>query len=106
MTVNERIQMSENRPAPIFTIHALIDGFPFDVQFAGSVDQLKATIARLRDIVAVPTTTAARQSVEEENRRDVPICKYHGPMKESVKAPGTYYCSAKMGDGAYCKERA
>jgi hypothetical protein len=34
-----------------------------------------------------------------------PSCKYHGPMKESSKAPGTFYCPAKMGDGTYCKER-
>lgn len=34
-----------------------------------------------------------------------PSCKYHGPMKESSKAPGTYYCSRKMGDGSYCTER-
>ena len=34
------------------------------------------------------------------------VCKYHGPMKESTKAPGTWYCPAKMADGSYCKEKA
>lgn len=34
-----------------------------------------------------------------------PVCAHHGAMKESTKAPGTYYCPAKMADGTYCKER-
>jgi hypothetical protein len=34
-----------------------------------------------------------------------PTCKWHGTMKESTKAKGTWYCPAKMGDGSYCKER-
>src|SRR5262245_22845242 len=34
-----------------------------------------------------------------------PVCPYHGPMKASDKAPGTWYCPKKMGDGTYCKER-
>lgn len=47
----------------------------------------------------------ARQAVEEEKAREAPICQFHGPMKESTKSPGTYFCSKKMGDGSYCKER-
>jgi hypothetical protein len=34
-----------------------------------------------------------------------PTCKWHGGMKESTKAKGTWYCPARMGDGSYCKER-
>ncbi len=34
-----------------------------------------------------------------------PTCKWHGGMKESIKAPGTWYCPSKMGDGSYCQER-
>ena len=34
-----------------------------------------------------------------------PSCRYHGPMKASTKAPGTWFCASKMGDGSYCKER-
>jgi hypothetical protein len=34
-----------------------------------------------------------------------PVCQWHGAMKESTKAPGTYYCPSKMGDGSYCRER-
>lgn len=37
----------------------------------------------------------------------IPVCPYHGPMKEStIKGKeGTYYCSKKMADGSYCKEK-
>ncbi len=45
-----------------FTLHALIEDFPFDVQFAGSADQLKATVARLRELGAVPPTARALRS--------------------------------------------
>ena len=93
------------RPAATFTIHALIDDFPFDVSFTGSADQLAATVQRLRDLGAVPPTLAARAAVEAEKERSAPVCEFHGPMKESSKRPGTYYCPAKMGNGDYCKSK-
>jgi hypothetical protein len=34
-----------------------------------------------------------------------PVCQWHGTMKESTKAKGTWYCPAKMADGSYCKSR-
>jgi hypothetical protein len=34
-----------------------------------------------------------------------PVCPYHGPLKASTKAPGTWYCTARMADGSYCKSR-
>jgi hypothetical protein len=34
-----------------------------------------------------------------------PVCPWHGAMKESTKAKGTWYCPAKMADGSYCKAR-
>lgn len=93
------------RPAATFTIHALMDDFPFDVSFAGTADQLAATVQRLRDLGAVPPTQAARAAVEAEKERSAPVCEFHGPMKESTKRPGTFYCPAKMGDQSYCKSK-
>jgi hypothetical protein len=93
------------KPAPTFTIHAILDDFPLDISFSGTADHLKATVARLREIGAVPPTPAARQAIAEEKAREAPVCQYHGPMKESTKAPGAYFCTKKMGDGSYCKER-
>ena len=34
-----------------------------------------------------------------------PTCPYHGAMRESTKAKGTFYCPSRMGNGTYCKER-
>jgi hypothetical protein len=34
-----------------------------------------------------------------------PVCQWHGAMKESTKAKGTWYCPAKMADGSYCTSR-
>jgi hypothetical protein len=97
--------VAPTKPSATFTIHALMDDFPFDVQFCGTADQFKATVQRLRDLGAVPPTQAARAAVEAEKERSAPVCQYHGTMKESSKAPGTWYCSAKMGDGTYCKSK-
>jgi hypothetical protein len=94
------------RPAVSFTIHVLLDDFPIDVQFSGSVDQLKATVGRLKEHGAVPPTPAARAAVAAEKAREAPRCEFHGPMKESTKAPGTWYCTKKMGDDSYCKSKA
>lgn len=93
------------RPAVTFTISAVLDGFPFSVQFAGAAEQLPATIARLRELGAVPPVLASPAALAAEAAREAPVCKYHGPMKPSAKAPGTYYCSHRMGDGSYCKEK-
>lgn len=90
----------------LFRIDILLDEFPVTVELNGSGADLVNTLARLRELGAVPPTPAAAESARAELARSVPVCKWHGPMKESVKAPGTYYCSAKMGDGSYCKEKA
>jgi len=94
------------RPLPTFTIHALIDDFPFEVSFSGNADQLAATVQRLRAIGAVPPTPAARADVAAEKERTAPVCEFHGPMKESSARPGTWYCPKKMGNGEYCKSKA
>ena len=94
------------KPAATFTIHGMIHDFPFDVSFSGSADQLAATVQRLRDLGAVPPTHAARAQVEAERERSAPVCEFHGAMKESTKAPGSWFCPAKMGDGSYCRQKA
>ena len=104
------------KPAVTFTVHALLDDFPIDVQFSGSADQLAATVKRLRQLGAVPPTPAARQALAAERQRDAPCCpdeacdRYGKAMKESSKDKGGYYCPGKVGTRAgqpiYCKSRA
>jgi hypothetical protein len=98
--------VAEKPKAPAtFTIHALLDDFPFDVSFSGSAEQLAATVRKLRDLGAVPPTQAARQAVEAEKERSAPVCEFHGAMKPSTARPGTFYCPARMGNGEYCKSK-
>ena len=88
-----------------FTIHAVLDGFPIDVQFSGKAEALVATIARLRELGATPpdATSAAPHGAESGA---TPVCKYHGPMKPSKFKEGSWHCTARMADGTYCKEVA
>jgi hypothetical protein len=51
-------------------------------------------------LAGAPTPQSAAQTPAS-----APICPVHGPMKESSKAPGTWFCSKKLFDGSYCKER-
>ena len=53
---------------------------------------------------ARPAVAATSQSAAQAPA-SAPICPVHGPMKESSKAPGTWFCSKKLFDGSYCKER-
>lgn len=32
-------------------------------------------------------------------------CEWHGPMRESTKAPGTWFCPKRKADGSYCPSR-
>ena len=89
-----------------FRIAAVLDDFPVEVEVTGTSKDLLAAVQRLREIGAVPPTASAVQAAKEERTREAPTCPYHGPMKESSKVPGTWYCSKKMGDGSYCKEKA
>jgi len=90
----------------VFRIAAVLDDFPVEVEVTGTSKDLLAAVQRLREIGAVPPTASAVQAAKEERGRDAPVCPYHGPMKESAKAPGTWYCPKKMGNGEYCKEKA
>lgn len=93
------------RPTPTFRVQALLDDFPIEVEFSGTAEQLQATVRRLRELGAVPPTPQGRATAMVEKQREAPICQYHGPMKESGKAPGTWFCPQKMGDGTYCKSK-
>ena len=51
-----------------------------------------------------PTTGTPRTAISSNGNGNAPTCQYHGPMKRSKKFDG-WFCSAKMGDGSYCKEK-
>jgi len=57
-------------------------------------------LARLETLLQrFPVETLMQDSATPQT----PVCSWHGAMKESTKAKGTWYCPAKMADGSYCK---
>jgi hypothetical protein len=59
-------------------------------------------LARLEALLQrFPVDTPTQDSATPQT----PVCAWHGAMKESTKAKGTWYCPAKMADGSYCKSR-
>jgi hypothetical protein len=75
-----------------------------DSDEARLVERLQALLARFPQ-AAKTTASAATQTNTAPAPASAPICPVHGPMKESSKAPGTWFCSKKLFDGSYCKER-
>lgn len=99
------------------TVFVQFDGFPVELTFTGTVDQLPAVAKRLRDIGAQPAHTApvsaqngsgaaqlpvgvSKPRVVEFDGDGAPICPVHGTvMRESTNYSGSWYCSRKAADG-------
>src|SRR5690606_35933443 len=71
-----------------------------DTSGAVLIEKLDKALDALEARGARPAGSRASASVPNGS---APICPYHGPMKPSKF--GGYHCTAKMGDGSYCKER-
>lgn len=100
-------QASKPAPGIVFTISAVLDGFPISVAFDTSRADVHQVIGRLQDLGCTPPTTALPLStaVSMNAPGEIPKCIYHGTMKESTKVPGTFFCSKKLSDDTYCKEK-
>jgi hypothetical protein len=102
-------------PASV-NVRVMIDGHEVQVTLR-DVDEerllvrLAALLARYpaavcggtREAKAAPAQAAQTQGPPASG--EPPKCLYHGPMKASTKAPGTWYCTKKNFDGSYCRER-
>jgi hypothetical protein len=69
-----------------------------------SYAEFVANVAAVRGLLDVP---AARESGSPASppAAETPMCEWHGAMKASTKAPGTFYCTKKKADGSYCTSR-
>lgn len=106
-----------DRPAPTIDIEvqAVMDGYPITIRKAGATtEQLDLIISRLMAIGAVPPAppsvaapAANGGAVSAPGFATPPICNLHKrPMKLSSKPGGGWFCSAKLADETYCKEKA
>ncbi len=82
-----------------FKVHVQAHGFAGDLIISSTtVNDLVKSIRLLGHAGIAPTTASNPTS-------STPVCPVHQrPMKASRK-PGTFYCSAKVGDD-YCQEKA
>ncbi len=82
-----------------FKAHVQAHGFAGDLIISSStVNDLVKSIKLLEHAGITPTTAASQPS-------SMPVCPVHQrPMKPS-RRPGSFYCSAQVGDG-YCQEKA
>jgi hypothetical protein len=79
-----------------------------DADVARRLPRALATVRNLQSkgtLLATPAPLALPPaSTPASSSKELHDCSWHGPMKESAKAPGTWYCTKKMADGSYCKE--
>ena len=81
-------------------VHVMLAGRQVQVTLRDS-DETRL-LARLEVLLQrFPVETLVQDSATPQT----PVCAWHGAMKESTKAKGTWYCPAKMADGSYCKSR-
>ena len=93
--------MATNEPPNVtyrFVVNATIDGHSAPLSIEGtSINEIRRAV-RLLDTNGL-LTVAPAQPTDEPPRCPV----HHRPMKPSQH--GGWYCTAKNGEGEYCKER-
>ncbi len=82
-----------------FKVHVQAHGFAGDLIISSSTINDLVKSVKLLDRAGIQPTTASQPSTS------TPICPLHQrPMKAS-KRPGSFFCTAKVGEG-YCQEKA
>lgn len=95
----------QTAPAAKFTVGAVLDGFPVQVEVEGKASDLRTLVDRLKSIGAEPPVPQAPAQAEP-TKKTAPLCPTHGtPMKASRK-PGSYFCPRRTDDGDFCPEKA
>jgi hypothetical protein len=68
-------------------------------------EAFQANVAAVRGLLDTPAVPAAANPASAAPAPETPTCEWHGAMKASTKAPGTWYCTKKKADGSYCTSR-
>jgi hypothetical protein len=90
------------------TLKGTLDGVDALLTVRGqTVTEFQTHLTAVRGLLDRPTAPAQTSPAASPAPPvdAVPPCAYHGPLKASTKAPGTWYCPAKMADGSYCPSR-
>jgi hypothetical protein len=54
------------------------------------------------EAILFPPLPLKRRGFQKEAFYD---CAWHGPMRESTKTPGTWFCPKRKADGSFCHSR-
>jgi hypothetical protein len=68
-------------------------------------DEFRANVALLSGLLDAPAAGQPASPASAPPAQETPTCEWHGAMKASTKAPGTFYCTKKKADGSYCTSR-
>ena len=66
-------------------------------------DEFARNVAAVKGLLDAPA--ASQPLASQASAGETPTCEWHGPLKASTKAPGTFYCPKKKADGSYCTSR-
>ena len=114
----ERWELAETAEAPPLAVPPALPEAPASITvrmtIAGHTDCLLTLrdtddarlLVRMAAVLAQhPAPASPQGQPQSQPQSPVPACQYHGPMKASTKAPGTFFCTKKNFDGSYCRER-
>ena len=99
-------------PTPIVVLKALIGGVEQtwyvygddDEDVAHKLPRVHRYIQELRKKFGGEEITPATPTPGTPTR-ETHDCAWHGPMRESTKAPGTWFCPKRKADGSYCPSK-
>lgn len=86
--------------------HLLIEGHTVQVTLRDT-DEARLLVRLAALLTRYPAACGGKTKGETpaQTQGETPICPVHGPLKQSTKAPGTWFCSKKNFDGSYCQSR-
>jgi hypothetical protein len=98
------IEKPNAAPAAKFTVGAVLDGFPVQVEVEGKASDLRALVDRLKAIGATPPNSANLPN-NEPSKKSAPLCPVHHSAMKASRKPGSFYCARRRPTTASIAEK-
>jgi hypothetical protein len=89
-----------------------VDGVSLSWTLRGDDSDVASRLPRVLDYIRRLQAKLPRADPQAPSQRPTVVpprethdCEWHGPMRESTKAPGTWFCPKKKASGEYCPSR-
>lgn len=99
-------------PLSTLSLRLDIDGVSLSWTLRGDDSDVASRLPRVLDYIKRLQAKLPKPEPTPETPRPTAVpareghdCEWHGPMRESTKAPGTWFCPKKKSDGSYCPSR-